>query len=228
MIQARIKKLLLAWGVLMALTVIYVILQDNSIAPGSFKSPSSSVMGLTSHSVGLSEEVNAPYTASVSQNINNSAVAVNNPNVPLKLKIPAIDVDANIQKIGLKSNGDMGAPTNYYDVGWYKFGPKPGDQGTAVIIGHLDTATSPYAVFFNLDKLKQGDLVYVKNGSGETLIFKIFGSKIYQYNETPQEVFGPTDKKQLALITCTGNWMADKKMYDERLIIFASLVENNN
>ena len=44
----------------------------------------------------------------------------------------------------------MGVPTNFTDVGWYRYGPAPGTPGNAVIDGHLDGKSVPEAVFYNL------------------------------------------------------------------------------
>ncbi|PIR44017.1 hypothetical protein COV23_02110 [Candidatus Wolfebacteria bacterium CG10_big_fil_rev_8_21_14_0_10_31_9] len=144
--------------------------------------------------------------------------------IPIKIKIPIIGIDANTQLIGAKDNGVMETPTNYYDVGWFKLGPKPGEKGNAIIIGHLDTKISPNAVFFNLYKLKSGDEIIVENNNNTTAVFRVIESKTYKYDESPQEVFGQTEKKRLNLITCTGNWLEDKKMYDERLVINAEMI----
>ncbi len=83
------------------------------------------------------------------------------PGTPSRLIVPAIGVDANIQSVALawQGTGDMGIPTNFTDVGWYKAGPRPGAPGSAVIDGHLDGKNVREAVFYNLQKLKPGDKV---------------------------------------------------------------------
>lgn len=142
---------------------------------------------------------------------------------PLKLEIPAISVNATIQSVGLKSNGSIGTPNNYTDAAWFNLSPEPGAVGTAIITGHLDTKLSPYAVFFNLDKLKPGDEIRIINSNGQEAQFKVTGSKIYNYLSDPVELFEQTDKKRIALITCTGNWLENEKTYDQRLVVFGEM-----
>ena len=57
---------------------------------------------------------------------------------PARLRIPALGIDAHVQQTGLTKSGAMGAPTNFTDVAWYKFGPVPGQMGSAVIDSHMD------------------------------------------------------------------------------------------
>ncbi len=97
------------------------------------------------------------------------------PGQPVRLIIPAIGVDANVQSVGLwwKVPTEIGIPTNFTDVAWYNGGPLPGEPGSAVIDGHLDGATVQQAVFYNLDKLQPGDDVQVVDNTGKTLHFTV-------------------------------------------------------
>src|SRR5438128_1115854 len=83
-------------------------------------------------------------------------LAVRNYADPARLKIPAIGVDASVVSAGLKPDGTMDTPHDQYSVAWYKYGPRPGLPGNAVMAGHLDTKLTPTAVFYNLNKLKPG------------------------------------------------------------------------
>src|SRR4051812_23415107 len=56
---------------------------------------------------------------------------------PFRLRIPAINVDAKIQSVGLGKSGNMAVPSNYTDAAWYRDGPAPGQLGSAVIDGHV-------------------------------------------------------------------------------------------
>jgi sortase (surface protein transpeptidase) len=82
--------------------------------------------------------------------------------LPKQLLIPKIKVDANVAYMGLTKTGDMDVPPDLVNVGWYKYGTKPGDVGSAVIAGHLE-GTKDLGVFIGLDKLSQGDEVQIRN-----------------------------------------------------------------
>jgi sortase A len=61
----------------------------------------------------------------------------------VRLQIPSIKVDAAIQYVGLTGSGSMEVPQGRADVAWYKFGPRPGDLGSAVIAGHRGRPNAP-------------------------------------------------------------------------------------
>jgi sortase A len=147
--------------------------------------------------------------------------------VPARVTISKIGVDAVIEQVGLDDRGRMGVPRNYTDVGWYKLGPRPGSLGNAVLAAHLSTKTLDPAVFADLNKLEPGDDIWIMSEKGNSLRFKVRGSKTYNYEDTAalQEVFGDTSGVHLNLITCDGAWVQSAKSYSERLVVFADLVE---
>ena len=152
------------------------------------------------------------------------------PGKPVRIIIPAIGVDANIQSVGLSWHGDgsMGVPTNFTDVAWYNKGPLPGMPGSAVIDGHLDGRNTPRAVFYDLGALKVGDIVEVVDTKGSTLQFRVIASKTYDYKAPTADVFsGDSSKKRLNLITCAGDWMKAQKLYSQRIVVFTELVSTS-
>lgn len=150
------------------------------------------------------------------------------PSEPVRLLISAIGVDANIQSVGVSSSGDMGIPTNFVDVAWFNEGPLPGMPGSAVIDGHLDGRKTPKAVFYNLGKLKKDDLVEVIDQKGKKLQFKVADTKIYNHDASTSDIFsGDTTKARLNLITCAGDWIKNKKLYNERVVVFTELIKTD-
>lgn len=149
------------------------------------------------------------------------------PGKPVRLLIPIIGVDAHIQSVGLawQGTGDMGIPTNFTDVAWYNKGPLPGAPGSAVIDGHLDGRNTPKAVFYDLGKLKVGDMVNVVDAKGTTFQFRVVATKTYDYDAPTEEVFaGDMSKARLNLITCGGDWIKAEKLYNKRIVVFTELV----
>jgi LPXTG-site transpeptidase (sortase) family protein len=151
------------------------------------------------------------------------------PGKPVRLIIPAIGVDAAVQSVGLAwaaaNKGDMSVPSNFTDVAWYNGGPLPGMPGSAVIDGHLDGKYVQKAVFYNLGALKPGDLVEVVDASGTILQFQVVTSTTYDYNATTTDIFSrDASKTRLNLITCAGDWDANQKIYNKRIVVFTELV----
>ena len=143
--------------------------------------------------------------------------------VPVRLVIPKIGVDAAVEKVGLTSGNDMASPSGPDTVGWYKFGPRPGNKGSAVIDGHSGYADNRQAVFDDLPKLKVGDKLIVKDASGKRLEFVVSRKVLYARDASAAEVFGTTKKRRLNLITCTGSFDVAAGTHSKRLVIFAEL-----
>lgn len=56
---------------------------------------------------------------------------------PVRVAIPRIDVDAQIQSVGVEEDGSVEVPSVDEPTlaGWYRYGPSPGEEGSAVILG---------------------------------------------------------------------------------------------
>jgi len=144
--------------------------------------------------------------------------------LPAHLKIPSINVDANIEYVDVTQKGTMDTPVNIMDVGWFKLGPRPGEIGSAVIAGHFDGKNCKPAVFFNLYKLKKGDRLYIEDDKGMAITFVVQGSHAYDPGYA-EEVFSSNDSAHLNLITCDGVWNGVQKSYTKRLVVFADITD---
>lgn len=142
--------------------------------------------------------------------------------LPVRLKIPAINVDAAIEPVGLTPEGAMAAPEGPADVAWFNLGTRPGENGSAVIDGHSGWKDGIPAVFDNLNKLRVGDKVLVMDERGVTFTFVVRKVRTYDPKADASDVFISNDgKAHLNLITCEGLWDPVSKTSSERLIIFA-------
>lgn len=143
---------------------------------------------------------------------------------PQNLIIPKINVNAVIEQVGEDLEGKMDVPKEAQNVGWYEFGYKPGEKGSAVLAGHLDTVTGAPAVFYNLGQLQIGDEVIVTDKSGKNMLFTVTKVQSYPFDQVPlQDIFTNNDKPRLNLITCTGTWNVGARNYSNRLVIYTEL-----
>jgi sortase A len=145
--------------------------------------------------------------------------------LPVSLKIPKLDVDVNVRTTGLTATGDMDVPANVLEVGWYKYGVHPGNQGSAVIGGHLDGIKAEPGAFLNLKRLQKGDVLSIVDDHGAVILFVVRETRIYGQKERPAEVFNSVDGIHLNLITCTGPWDQAQGRFSERLVVFADMVK---
>ena len=56
----------------------------------------------------------------------------------MRVRVPAIGVDANVVSLGLNSDSTLQVPTDATDAGWWSGGAAPGRRGAAVIVGHVN------------------------------------------------------------------------------------------
>lgn len=161
----------------------------------------------------------------ISQNLvpQSQVAGITSPGLPIRLKIPTINVNANIQELGVNSKEEMDVPSNIIDVGWYKLGTVPGEQGNAVIDGHLDGKNGEAGVFANLSKLKKGEKIYIEDDKGTTITFAVRESRAYDPGYAA-DIFISSNSAHLNLITCNGVWDKNKKSYSKRLVVFADLI----
>jgi LPXTG-site transpeptidase (sortase) family protein len=143
--------------------------------------------------------------------------------VPASLEIPAIDLKAEVEAVGLKENGEMAVTESFEKIGWYENGYKPGEPGSAVIGGHIDSRNGP-AIFYNLNKLSKGDELTVTSKKGESRTFVVTGKKEYPWDDAPlKSIFGYSHSSTLNLITCTGNFDRSSRNYSKRLVVYTEL-----
>jgi LPXTG-site transpeptidase (sortase) family protein len=142
--------------------------------------------------------------------------------IPKRLKIPNIEVDADILSVGLAADGSMDTPKEPAEVAWFNLGEKPGDLGSAVITGHYGTwKNGSKSVFDNLNKLKKGDKVYIEDDKGDTISFVVREIRSYDPTADATDVFSSDDDlSHLNLITCEGTWNETAKSFSKRLVVF--------
>lgn len=142
---------------------------------------------------------------------------------PTRVRIPSIGVDAAVDTLGLNTDGTVEVPGKPDDAGWYNGSAAPGQIGAAVLLGHVDFASSGPAVFYRLGELKPGAAVFVARQDGSTAAFTVDAVReVPKSNFPTDEVYGPTDgSAQLRLITC-GSWDAEQHKYVGNTIVFAT------
>ncbi|MBY8846050.1 MULTISPECIES: class F sortase [unclassified Streptomyces] len=145
---------------------------------------------------------------------------------PIRLRIPEIAVDAPFTTLTIGASGQLEPPpagdTNL--VGWYADGVSPGEKGTAIIAGHVDTVTSA-AVFANLDRLEPGDRFSVERSDGSTADFVVDDADTFAKDDFPSErVYEDASRPEVRLITCAGDYDRTVRDYTDNLVVFAHLV----
>lgn len=140
---------------------------------------------------------------------------------PIRLKIPTINVDAAVERVGLTPDGAMDIPKNYDNIAWFELGSRPGENGSAVIAGHSGWIEGKPSVFDNLYKLRPGDKLYLEDDKGMIISFVVRENRRYDPKSDASEVFNLNNgKSHLNLVTCEGAWNKVTKSYPSRLVVF--------
>ncbi|WP_327727413.1 class F sortase [Streptomyces sp. NBC_00487] len=142
---------------------------------------------------------------------------------PIRLLIPKIRVSAPFVPLSVGRSGQLEAPPadDVNLVGWHAEGAAPGETGTAIIAGHVDTVTSP-AVFAGLSELEKGDVFHVVRSDRSRVSFVVDGAETFEKDDFPDErVYADAARPEVRLITCAGAYDRKAMDYTENLVVFA-------
>ena len=139
---------------------------------------------------------------------------------PQRLALPSLGIDTELVATGSNAQGIVIPPPE--EAGWLSSGPRPGEPGRTVLVGHLDSTEGP-AIFYEIGQAEAGDPVLVENADGETLEFEITGvSQIAKSSFPAETVYQPTSKSTMVLITCGGAFDPETG-YEDNVIAYAKL-----
>jgi hypothetical protein len=142
---------------------------------------------------------------------------------PVRLEIPRIGVASSLIPLGRAADGTVEVPKPWKVAGWYARGPRPGDPGSAVILGHVDSTDGP-AVFFRLRELRRGDRIQVRRADGSRVRFVVQRTAQYDKQRFPtDEVYYPTLAPALRLVTCGGRFDHASGHHVANVIVFATI-----
>jgi sortase (surface protein transpeptidase) len=143
---------------------------------------------------------------------------------PVRLKVPAIGISTAVGTLGLQPDHQVQVPTSTHVVDWYIDGPTPGQIGSAVMLGHVDSYLGP-GTFFNLKSLKAGNAITVVLEDGVVEHFVV--SRVVEYAKTSfpdRLVYGPHGIRELQLVTCGGVFDHETGHYESNIVVFSRLV----
>jgi hypothetical protein len=141
---------------------------------------------------------------------------------PVGIRIDAIGVDAPVIPVGLEPDGGMEIPEDVQEIGWYSPGVRPGELGSAVLSGHVDSHVQGRGAFFELRQLGVDDLVTVTHADGTERTWRVVAREQYAKDQLPIDqvfVWGG-DREQLVLITCGGDFDRSIRSYDDNIVVY--------
>ncbi len=140
--------------------------------------------------------------------------------VPVRIRIPAINLDTDIVAVGVDSVGDFAVPDEQV-VGWYRYGSSPGDNGSAVLAAHVDFEHTPGA-FFDLVQAVPGHTIEIEMDDGSTRLFEVVDHALYDKLSLPaDDLFREHGPASLRLVTCGGRFDAGQRHYTGNRVVTA-------
>jgi hypothetical protein len=150
------------------------------------------------------------------------------PTHPRQLIVDPLNISADILPMGILKSGALDAPKTAWDVGWYNASSLPGaSYGALLIDGHVNDSLDRPGVFAAIGTLKTGDIMKIQRGDGAEFSYSV---QLVEQKPTNQvdmnKLLAPftEGKGGLNLITCGGTYNAQKKTYDDRILVYAQQV----
>jgi hypothetical protein len=151
---------------------------------------------------------------------------------PIHVRVPAIDVDAELVQVGILDDDVMEVPDDVATIGWYDPDPDPvsgaglgvipGVQGTAVLAGHVDSRTQGRGALYDLRELTVGATIEVDHADGTSSTWQVTEVIRYPKATLPyHEVFTWSGPPRLALITCGGEFDRTARSYTDNIVVYA-------
>ena len=179
--------------------------------------------------VGMSDEGGPPSPSGAVNSWKGKATGKPLPaSEPVLLTIPSIDVRAQVTTSDVRRDGTLQTPPlrKPWLASWYRRSVTPGEAGSAVLLGHVDSEYSGRAVFFQLGALRPGARIEVDRRDGTTATFRVDRVRSFPRTDFPAgRVFGESHgRPMLRLITCGGAYDRDNG-YQRNVVAFAVMVD---
>lgn len=140
---------------------------------------------------------------------------------PVTLSAPGLwSGSVAVVGLGVDDGGALEVPSSAGAIGFWRDGPRPGQPGAAVVVGHVDLDGRP-GVFSRLASARVGALIEAQVG-GEGVRFRVTSVERFRKTRFPtDEVYRPTTRTELRLITCGGRFDRRTGHYDDNVVVRA-------
>jgi len=143
---------------------------------------------------------------------------------PVRLRLPLLGIDAPVAPVGYDA-GEMEIPPRADTVGWYRYGPAPGEAGSAVLAAHVAWRGQSGA-FADLRLAAPGAMVDVEFADGAVRRFRVVALASYDKQQLPvADIFRRDGAPMLTLITCGGAFNPSLRSYEDNVVAYAVPVE---
>jgi sortase (surface protein transpeptidase) len=144
---------------------------------------------------------------------------------PVTLAVPALGIEAPVDPVGVRGDGQMAIPDDVDRVGWYRFGPVPGAEGSAVLAGHVDDREQGLGELAPLREAEVDAEVLVTDATGHTARWRVVSRERIDKQTLPVDrLFAREGPPRLVLVTCGGEFLPEVGAYESNVVVVAEPV----
>ncbi|TFV53457.1 class F sortase [Geodermatophilus sp. DF01-2] len=141
---------------------------------------------------------------------------------PTWLTVTSLGIDAPLDPVGVAADGQMLLPEDVSRVGWYRFGPAPGEEGSAVLAGHVDDRDQGLGALAALREVEPGSQVVVTDEAGTQTRWRVVSRELIHKQVLPLDrIFSEEGAPRLVLVTCGGPFLAEYGSYRDNVVVVA-------
>jgi hypothetical protein len=154
---------------------------------------------------------------------------------PVSIDVPALSISSDlgpargIDQSGAVDDAPLSGPI-WSLPWWYDEGSSPGQEGSAVILGHVDSAigTGGLGVFFRLGDVRTGEGIDVGLADGSITHWVVTSKQLYDDAAFPDAlVYSVSGHPTLRLVTCGGSFDWQTHLYQSALVVTARLMSTS-
>jgi LPXTG-site transpeptidase (sortase) family protein len=139
---------------------------------------------------------------------------------PARFEVESVGISMRVRPVGVATDGQMALPPSPALMGWYEYGPRPGDtEGATVLAAHRDMpdfGTGPAA---RLERLGKGDLLTVRSGSTVRRYRVTQVTRLEKEGLDLEAIFDRTGPARLHVVTCSGRFDPATRTYEANLVV---------
>ncbi|SHN88091.1 Sortase family protein [Geodermatophilus obscurus] len=144
---------------------------------------------------------------------------------PVTLAVPALGIEAPVDSVGVRDDGQMAIPDDVDRVGWYRFGPVPGGEGSAVLAGHVDDREQGLGELAPLREAEVDAEVLVTDAAGDPTRWRVVSREQVDKQALPVDrLFAREGPPRLVLVTCGGEFLPEVGGYESNVVVVAEPV----
>ena len=142
--------------------------------------------------------------------------------IPIRVLVGSVDLRMPVMPKGVSKDGQMALPRSPASIGWYRFGSSPGEAGSTVLAGHVDTARFGIGPLARLRDVDTGARVTVLLADGSRVRYRTVSVRsVGKQSRALASVFDRDGRSRLRIVTCGGEFDPAAGGYQDNVVLTA-------